>query len=184
MIGQILFRGIYWFRNEIITGHFDLTLTKPISPLFSAMTDKTDLLDIPLLLFIIYFLLEEIKGYPLINIVTFLLIGIIGFLIIAAIHILVACLGILTTEVDHVIWIYRDLSTMVRFPVDIYESSIRFFLTYVIPVGIIFTFPAKALMGLLSWQGICYSFLAVSVSLFLSLKLWQWSLKKYSSASS
>lgn len=181
ILGQLFFRGIYWFRNEVISGYFDLVLIRPISPLFSVMTGKTDFLDLPLLFIVLYLLIKEGVNYTLGNIALFLVIGFCGFLLITSIHILVACFGILTTDV---VWIFRDLSSMAKIPVDIYHSWIRAFLIFIIPIGIIFTFPAKALMGILSWQWVIYSF-CISITIFLiSLKLWRFSLTKYSSASS
>jgi len=184
ILGQFLFRGIYWFRARIISGDFDLTLTKPISPLFLVMTDKTDFLDFPLLLIVLYLLVEQIMSYSVVNILIFIGLGLCGLIIVTAIHIFIASLGILTTEVNNIIWIYRDLSAMAKFPIDIYNLWIRSFLIFIIPIGIIFTFPAKALLGMISWQSVVYSVILSIGLLILSLKVWQASLKKYSSASS
>ena len=52
------------------------------------------------------------------------------------------------------------------------------------PVGLMFSVPSKALMGLLSPVGILSS-IAFGVFFFLlSIKFWQFALKKYTSASS
>src|SRR3990167_11164701 len=57
LIGQIFYRGIYWFRYEIISGDFDFRLTKPINPLFQILTSYTDFLDIPLLVLVVTMLI-------------------------------------------------------------------------------------------------------------------------------
>jgi len=184
ILGQLFFRGIYWFRGEVITGKFDLTLVKPVNPLFQILTGRTDFLDLPLLLVVIFLL---IKINPVVSWLNLLLFGLIlgcGFLLVIAIHILVASVGVLTTEVDHSMWIYRDLSFMVRVPVDIYQSSVRAFLTFILPLAVVFNFPAKALLGILSWQSVIYSIIISMVFLRLSLFIWSLALTKYSSASS
>lgn len=184
LLSQIFFRGIYWFRGDVVSGKFDLTLLKPINPIFQILTAYTDILDLPLFLLVVFWLIKRMLFFPLNNILLFIFLLGIGFVLALSIHILVASLGVITTEVDHAIMIYRDLSTMARVPIDIYNSWLRAFLIYIIPIGIIFTFPAKALMGILSWQFIIFSIFFSLIFLFGSLKLWSWSLKKYTSASS
>lgn len=184
IIGQLFFRGIYWFRNEVVSGRFDLILVKPVNSLFQVLTTRTDLLDLPLLVIIIWMLIKQNLSISLINLFLFLLLALAGFLIVTALHVLVAAIGVITTEVDNAIWIYRDLSLMARVPIDIYIDAVRAGLTFIIPIAIVFTVPAKALMGILSWPWIIYS-LFISSLLFLgSLKFWNFALTKYSSASS
>ena len=97
---------------------------------------------------------------------------------------MVLAMGIITLEIDHTIMIYRDLTSFGRFPVDIYKQPIQGLLTYLIPVGIMITFPAKALMGLMSTGGVLLSLLIGVVAILLSFKFWNFALKKYASASS
>jgi ABC-type uncharacterized transport system permease subunit len=184
LLGQFFFRGIYWFRGKIVSGAFDLSLVKPASPLFLSLVTDTDLLDLPLLLIVIVMLIRQNIHLPLVNLFLFLLLSLAAVFIITALHILIASLGIITTEVDNTIWIYRDLTLLARVPVDIYMGAVRSFLTFVLPVALVFTFPAKALMGLLSWQWIVYSLVFSLFFLFLALNCWRFSLTKYSSASS
>ncbi|MFC1748277.1 ABC transporter permease [Pseudomonadota bacterium] len=184
IIGQLFFRGIYQFRQQIISGEFDFRLVKPMSPLFQALTRYTDILDIPLLILILFYLVREAVKQPLINLSMFCILFVSGFIIITAIHIFVAALGILTTEVDHTIMIYRDLSSMARFPIDIYALPIRGLLTFIIPIAIAFTVPAKAFMGLIDIQLLIWSLVLATVFFFLSLRFWRFALTKYSSASS
>lgn len=184
LLGQFFFRGIYWFRRDIVSGDFDFTLLKPASPIFLVLTKWTDFVDLPLLLVVIYWLATKVSFFPIENIVQFSFLFCTGFLLILSVHILVGCLGVITTEVDHAILIYRDLSSMARVPVDIYTPFLRGLLIYILPIGVIFTFPAKALIGLLSWQSVVWALSISFIFLFASLKLWQFCLTKYSSASS
>lgn len=184
LAGQLLFRGIYQFRQQVITGEFDFRLVKPISPLFQALTRFTDILDVPLLIIVLIALFSQmIKLSPAIIFLT-LLVTFSGILIITSIHILVAAFGILTTEVDHTIMIYRDLSAMARFPTDIYSPFIRAFITFIIPIGVAFTVPAKAFLGLLHPTLFIFSFTISIIFFYFSLLFWRHALTEYSSASS
>ena len=93
-------------------------------------------------------------------------------------------MGIITTEIDHTIMIYRDVTSMARFPVDIYSEPLRGFITFVIPVGVMMTFPPKALFGLLHPSMIFVSMMIGISMLVISITFWRYSLSKYSSASS
>lgn len=184
LFGQLFFRGIYGFRQQVVSGEFDFRLTKPISPLFQALTRHTDILDVPLFLLTLFLLIKQGISISASQFFLFCLSLIGGFVIVTAIHVAVAALGVLTTEVDHTIMIYRDLSQMARIPVDIYTDSIRALLTFVIPIAIAYTLPAKSLMGLVSPRSIFLGLALASLSLFLSLKFWKYALTQYSSASS
>lgn len=187
ILSQLLFREVYRFRGVILLGNFDFYLLKPLNPLFRSLLTGPDLLDfitlIPLILAIVYFI-NRMNLFTIFNLSIYLLMLCIGFLISLSFHIIVLCLGILTTEIDNAIMLYRDIVAMGRMPIDIYIEPIRSFITFIIPVGIMMTFPAKALMGLLSPILIIYALLFSLLLFFLSLKLWGFALKSYSSASS
>lgn len=188
IVAQLFLRGVYIFRPLVVRGDFDLVLVKPVNPLFRVLASGADVLDlitfIPLMGYIIFFLASGQLTITFFGIILYLFLLICSFLISLSLHILVLAVGILTTEVDHLIWIYRDLTGTGRVPVDIYREWLRNFLTFVVPVGVLMTFPAKALMGLLSLQMVIYSFILAASFLFLSLRFWNFALKRYSSASS
>ncbi len=185
---QFFLRGVYHFRGQIVSGDFDLVLVKPINPLFRSLSERIDVYDLmTLIVLIIYMIIFLSTGQITITlggVVLYLLLIISSFVIGLAFHIGVMAVGILTTEVDNVIMIYRDLSAMGRVPIDVYQEPLRTFLTIVVPIAVLMTFPAKALMGLLSWPWVVFSFVISGVFLFGSLRFWQYALTQYSSASS
>jgi len=186
IIGQFLFREVYRFRPLIVTGDFDLILVKPVSALFRVLmggADFIDLVTIPPLIIAIYFVGKTLNpGFA--DIALFLLLTVSGLIIAASFHIIVLAFGILTLEIDHMIMIYRDILSLGRLPVDIYREPIKSVITYLVPVGIMITFPAKAMMGLVRPMGVLIS-LVMGILLFgFSLKFWNFALKRYTSASS
>lgn len=130
----------------------------------------------------IIFALKLSPGF--ISVLSYILLLANALLISAAFHIAVLALGILTTAVDHVMFIYRDIVGMGRIPIDFYREPIRGLLTFAIPVGIMMTLPAKFLMGIFDWQLLFYAFIFSLSALTFSLYFWHWALKNYSSASS
>ena len=183
---QLLFRDVYRFREHIISGYFDYILIKPINPLFKILFGGADPLDLIVLVPYIGLLILFITqlSVTVVTFVSFMLLLINAFLISAAFHIVVLALGILTTEIDHAIMIYRDITSMARFPVDIYSEPLRGFITFIIPVGVMMTFPPKALFGLLAPQFMLVSGV-IGIGFFVvSLKLWRYALTQYTSVSS
>jgi len=186
VVAQFFFREVYRFRPKIVSGDFDLTLIKPINPLFQSLAggaDVMDLVTIPPLLFAVFYV-GSLLNPSLLHVAFYVLLLLNSLLIATAFHILVLALGIITMEVDHTIMIYRDLTSLGRFPVDIYRQPLQGFLTYLVPVGLMITLPAKALMGLVSLPGVLASFGLGLTAVFVSLRFWNFALKKYTSASS
>lgn len=186
-LAQVLFREVYRFRPMILSGNFDFYLIKPINALFRSLTAGPDLLDfftlIPLVGAIYYFL-NRLNLITFENMFIYVLLVFSGFVIALSFHILVLCLAILTTEIDHAVMLYRDITSLGRMPINIYSEPLRGLLTFVIPVGIMMSFPVQAILGQLNPYDIIY---AVSFSLILfvlSIRLWIYSVKKYTSASS
>ncbi len=184
---QLLYREVYRFRPMVVEGTFDYVLLQPINSLFRVLFGGADLLDLIMLVPImaaIFYVTLRLPSLSFINIVIFLLLVINSLILTTAFHIVVVALGILTTTVDHAVMIYRDITSTGRIPIDIYREPVRGLLTFIIPVGIIMTFPAKAFMGLLSLQGVILSFIFAGIIFWGSLRLWNYALTKYSSASS
>jgi ABC-2 type transport system permease protein len=184
IFGQLFYRGIYWLRPLILSGDFDLYLVKPINSLFLVLTRRTDVLDLPLLFIILFILIKQDINITFLGFLAFFFMFSAALLIITGIHIIIASIGVITTEVDHTVWVYRDLSLMARVPIDIYLAPVRTVLTFIIPIALVFTFPAKALLGILSWQWVIFSLCFSLIFLIGSLKFWDLALTQYSPASS
>lgn len=184
LLGQIFFRGIYWFREQIITGEFDFRLIKPMNPLFLALTRQTDILDLPMLIFVFCALIHLSWPISLGLCLQFCLLTLTSSLILTAIHIAIAALGILTTEVDHTIMIFRDLAAMAKFPIQVYSPPLTFFLTYIIPITIAYQYPAYALLNLITYPRLAIGATFAIIILIISLWSWQFALSRYASASS
>ncbi len=186
VIAQFLFREVYRFRPLVVSGDLDLILVKPINTLFRVLmggADVIDLLTIPPLLFVVWWVGKNLSPTPG-DVVLYIFLIVNALIIAAAFHIAVLALGIITLEVDHTIMIYRDLKAMGRLPIDIYREPLKSTLTFLVPVGIMITLPAKALMGLVTLPGVLGATAIGILSFFVSLRFWNFALKKYSSASS
>jgi ABC-2 type transport system permease protein len=186
VISQFLFRETYRFRPLIISGSFDLILIKPINALFRSLMGGADILDlfmIPPLIFAVYYV-GSLLDPSVSQIILYIILVINGLVISTAFHIAVLSLGIITLEIDHTIMIYRDLTNLGRLPIDIYGQPLKGILTYLVPVGVMITLPAKAMMGLVTPMGVVVSFALGFLMMILTLRFWGLALKQYTSASS
>ncbi|OGK66625.1 hypothetical protein A2313_01270 [Candidatus Roizmanbacteria bacterium RIFOXYB2_FULL_41_10] len=181
---QMLFREVYRFRWLVTSGELDGVLVRPYHPFIRVLLGGLDILDLlmlgPYLALLTYFLLQ-IGLTTSYNLSLYLLLVVNSLIIATAFHIVVLALGVLTTEVDHTIMIYRDLSKLAVVPVDIYREPIRSLVTFVLPIGIMMTYPVKGLLNMLNWNLIIVSLVLGLASLLFSLWLWGRALKKYQS---
>lgn len=186
-LAQFFFREVYRFRQLVVSGNFDFVLLKPVNSLLRILLGGADILDLIMLIILLILTGSFASQNFSVNfsqIFLYFLLIINGLVIAAAFHIAVLGVGIITTSIDHLVMIYRDLTSMLRIPVDLYVDPVRFLLTFVLPLGLMITIPSKALLGLLDLNWILISLFFGAASLFLSLKFWRFSLRKYSSASS
>lgn len=184
---QLFYREVYRFRPMVVSGDFDLVLTKPASALFRALAGGADPLDFYMLFLYagaLVYVIFQLGSFTVAGVIAYLVLLANGFMIATGFHVLVLSLAILTTEVDHAIMIYRDLTMMGRVPVDIYQQPIRAILTFVLPVGLMVTVPAQAFLGLLTPRVVLFSLLFGLLFLVLCLRVWRYALSQYASASS
>lgn len=188
IMAQFFFRGVYQFRSLVISGNYDLDLLKPLPSFFRPVFGWADIFDflslIPLWFYFLWYIFNQHLFVNIFYLALFFLFLLNSLVLGFAIHLFVAAVCILTTQIDPLVWIYRDLTNMARFPTDIYQKGIQYILTFTIPVVILITVPAKALLGLLSWQWVILSLVISGLFLWGSLRFWKYALTRYSSASS
>ena len=187
MSAQILFRGVYGARRTVSEGDFDFYLVQPCSPLFRITCSTVDFLDMVTILPVIVMTGMVFARLPAMGWERHALYWLLIFNAVAliyAIHVLVAGLAVRTQELESAIWIYRDVMFMGKFPVDVYAPSVRHALTFVIPIAVMTTFPAKAFLGRLSTMWIAYAFAVTAAALPLSCLYWNRSVARYTSSSS
>ncbi|PIY68557.1 hypothetical protein COY90_05355 [Candidatus Roizmanbacteria bacterium CG_4_10_14_0_8_um_filter_39_9] len=183
-VSQVLFREVYRFRYMVVSGTFDMVLLKPFHPFIKVLVGGVDLLDLVLVIpYIILLIIAafHISAITFGSVLLYILLIINSLLFASAFHICVLSMGLIFTEVDHAIMIYRDVTGLARMPMDIYKEPVRSFFTFVIPVGLMMSIPVKAFMNILVWPVIFYAFFSSWVLLWGSIVFWKRALKKYQS---
>jgi ABC-2 type transport system permease protein len=185
-LAQVFYRGVYLFSWQVKSGELDFYLSKPLHPLFRILTGKPDFIDvfffIPTTLLSVYLMREFFFAAPPLTVLAYILLLINGFFIATAFHILIISLGVVTVEVDNAVMLYRDINTMSRFPVTIYHETLRTILLFAVPVGLMNTVPAQVLLQSNPTVQIWATLIIGTTFLAFSIKVWNWSIKRYTGA--
>lgn len=185
---QFFLRGIYFLRNEVKKGQFDMVLIKPANPLFLVFTRLIDFLDllflIPIIGLLTYVAVLIPGSFSLFSMLGYGAFLMLSTILVLAIHIISSAVTVFTMESDNVIWLYRETMTLGRFPPTILSSGIQFIFTFIIPIIIIVAYPVKALLGELTVQHAILACIVTAFFFMFSLFIWKLSLRHYTSASS
>ncbi len=186
--GQFLFRGLYGVKYLIEEGDLDKILTQPAHPLFRISSMNVDLLDLitlPIIVAITVWAGSKLSTPVTAQGIFFYVLLLANAMVITySFHVFIGALSVRTQELEGAMWVYRDVMTLGRFPVSIYSDAVRWAFVTVVPIAVMISYPAQALLGLLSWKGVLYSFVLAAVFNFTAQQFWKASLREYTSISS
>ncbi|MCB9760704.1 MAG: ABC-2 family transporter protein [Alphaproteobacteria bacterium] len=107
-----------------------------------------------------------------------------GVAILHAIWTLVICTSFWFVRIDNLSFLLRSVLDAGRWPLGFYRGAVRFALTFLLPVGLMTTFPALALRGALSPAAGGMALGVAAVFVVAARVGWTVALRQYSSASS
>jgi ABC-2 type transport system permease protein len=174
-------------EGEVWTGRFDFTLLRPVPAQFLASFRHWRLFalfDLALGLLVIAAALAQPGQNPSpLQLLAFFLALSAGVVILYAILLASTALvfispGFLFT------WVFDGVFQMARYPLGLYPGWTRLVLTWIIPVGLITTVPAKALTGQLALPALLGIVAMAAVLVTGASLLFKWGLVRYHSASS
>ena len=93
-------------------------------------------------------------------------------------------LALWTGRINNISSMFDAVLILGRMPSDVYRGAIGLLLTLVIPIGAIATLPSKALLGVLEPAYVPYQVVLAAGLLWASHWFWNYSLRRYTSASS
>jgi ABC-2 type transport system permease protein len=106
-----------------------------------------------------------------------------GLVAMYGIWLLAICAAFFFVKVDNLRYLLWAVNDAGRWPLDVFRGAARALLTFVVPVGLITSFPAMALRG--EWSGWLVATSIGTASAFAVISRWAWrrSLAAYTSAS-
>jgi ABC-2 type transport system permease protein len=87
-------------------------------------------------------------------------------------------------RLDNLVYLFGAVFDFARWPVTVFKGFFRLFFTFVIPLGVMTTYPAQALLGTLSAQTAVASIGGSLLFSLLARAVWTRALGRYTSASS
>jgi len=188
LVNMAIRPGISQLEGLVRSGDLDGLLIKPISSQFLISFREID----------IFRIFDGILGLILISYSLFKLsiIPTFGQWLLAILHLILSLIIVyaiwyisLTIVIwTTALWSWVSLTPNIfffgQYPADIYKGKIRLLFLTVCPIIVVANFPAKTLLGKLSWHWVGYTFLLAVIFLTLSILFWKKALRFYSSASS
>lgn len=187
LVQVFFFRGFHALQHEVRKGNFDFALTKPVNPLVLTTFRYVDFMDVVTLIpsvAILVWAIVEIGSTTFSQVLWYILLTLNGLVVVYGIGLIFGALTFYTTQMENIWWFYRYGMSIGRFPVDIYSGFFKFLFTFIMPIAVIVTFPAKAYFGILSLPFYVYSFVLSAVLVWFGVWFWNHALAKYQSASS
>jgi ABC-2 type transport system permease protein len=169
-------------------GTLDFLLTKPISSQFMVSFRHVGvhnwLEPILGLGLILVGLIRRGEAVSAIDVLRFAILGVTGVTVLYAMALAIQCLAVWAVGSEGLDDIIQGLVEAGRFPVQMYRGAVRAFLTFAVPVAMFTTFPADALLGRGSWALVGALMAVAAVLVLVTSRLWKWSLRRYTGASS
>jgi ABC-2 type transport system permease protein len=171
--------------EQVRKGTFDATLTKPFRPLLYLTLmgwDMDGISEIIVGIGLIAWSAAQIGGFGALNILFFIILVLFGVLFQYAIMIIITALSFLFVKSFSLFEIFFGLQKFARYPINIFSTGLRYTITFLIPIAITAHYPVSVLLGRFGMLGI-YKILLPIVGFFVvSLLIWEWAMKQYTSA--
>jgi ABC-2 type transport system permease protein len=173
---------------RIRNGSFDYVLLKPVDAQVLVSTSQyepTRVLELlTAIAMIIYAFIQRGQPPALIDVVLGIALFATGVIATYALWILCAAAAFWVGRLDNLMYLLDAIFDVGRWPVTVFRGIWRFTFTFVIPIALMTTYPAKALLGTLA-PGPALATAAGAFALVgLSRLMWRTAIRSYTSASS
>ena len=174
--------------DQIRQGTLDFVLLKPADAQFLVSTARFEIwkgIDAIASILIFAFAFRLLGTSPSLSGVLFSL-ALLGCatLVLYSVWIMVVAAAFWVVRLDNLAYLFNSIFDFARWPVTIFKGVFRIVFTFVIPLGIMTTYPAEALLGTLSPVTAATSVAGSIVFAVLARGIWTRAIRQYTSASS
>jgi ABC-2 type transport system permease protein len=107
-----------------------------------------------------------------------------AIVVLYSVWIMVVAAAFWVIKLDNLAYLLGALFDFARFPVSVFKGVFRVVFTFVIPLGVMTTYPAEALLGVLSTRTAVLSAAGSLAFAVLARSIWTRAIRRYTSASS
>ena len=180
--------GLTAVVDHIRKGTLDFVLLKPVDAQFLVSTSRFALWRVTsvvmgLIIFAIAF--SRLERWPsAAGILQALLLATLAITVLYSLWILIVSLAFYVVKVDNLTYLFSSIFDAARWPSTVFRGALHLVFTFVIPLALMTTYPAEALLGRLAWATVGASLLGTIVLATISRRVWLMSIRRYTSASS
>jgi ABC-2 type transport system permease protein len=174
--------------EKIRTGAFDYVLLKPVDAQAMVSASRYEpwrVFDLLAAIAIAVYALAQRAGPPAaVDVALGIVLFGAGVLATYALWMVCAATAFWVGRLDNLMFLLGSIFDVARWPVQVFRGLWRFVFTFVIPVAVMTTFPAMALLGQLGAGEVLATAGGALVLLVLSRVIWRTAIRSYTSASS
>jgi ABC-2 type transport system permease protein len=172
--------------EHVRKGTLDFLLLKPADAQFIISTSRLELwrgADVVAGFAIVGYALSQRHVVPdLFAVIAALLLLMISIVLLYSIWTIVVSLAFHFVKVDNLSYLFLSLFDIARWPSAVFRGVFAWVFTFVLPLSVMTTFPALALLGRLQWSEVIWAAVAAVLFFSMSRMVWLRSISKYTSA--
>lgn len=174
--------------DHIRKGTLDFVLLKPADAQFLVSTARFEpwrVADATAALGLFVYAFAALGRFPgPVQLLAALLMLVVATLVLYSLWILVISAAFFVVRIDNLTYLFTSIFDAARWPVNVFSGVLRIVFTFVIPLAVMTTFPAMALLGTLALRTAAFAALSAFVFAAAARAVWNLSLARYTSASS
>ncbi len=174
--------------NHIRKGTLDYVLLRPADALVLCLVSEFapwSLVEaLGGVLLIVGALIELGRAPGLLDVLAAVGLGLAGVLALYALGVMVLCASFRAIQLQNLTYLMEAVLDFGRWPAQVFRGLLRALFTFVIPLAVMTTYPAQALLGQVSGRVVVTSLATSAALLVLARLLWLRALRGYTSASS
>jgi ABC-2 type transport system permease protein len=174
--------------EQIRSGTLDFVLVKPADGQFLVSTAKfapwkaVDVLAGVIMIGVAFDRLGRTPTLPDVGLAALLLLA--ALVTLYSMWILVVCASFWVVKMDNLAFLLGSIFDAARWPLDLFRGTWRIVFTFIIPLGLMTTYPARALLGSLSAETALFALAGAALFAVCARTIWTRALSRYTSASS
>lgn len=176
--------NLWRLEEKILKGEFDFQLLYPTGSVFAGSLIEFHLDDalasLSGILFIAYYVLANGAQLTPVSVVLGVLAIIAAFIMWYSIHLTVASINFLSVK-NGLLDLTKSLTRIGSFPIDIFPPNYKFVFYTIFPIAFIASVPARVFTGLYSVEFVIGSFGLALIMLNVAIRIWNLSIKRYTS---